>query len=1020
METQKVTLPFITGVNKTESDKLTPITSLLALDNGIFRRGSAIQKRFGFQSLGQNILTTTNEVDSGKKLTTFNNDLLLLNNTDIYSYTPSNNAWIDKGSFATITVENYPVIRNSATQTMPDVAYALGYSVCAWHDSRGSSSVRYSILDDTSRTAVVSDQVFITSANVRLPKVAGVDGFLFVFAIDGANLKLRRINLVDFTTSDLTVAADVDTTDPIYDIVVYSNRIALTYNNNAGGITVLYVIPDFNGVPVVGGPSTGSVSPVTFAADQGDRALTIAADVSTGRIYVAYCTTGNNVRVRGVRVDLASATSSVVTIHNIANVAQITGIVLASGILKLFYEVRDTTNPYLTLIYTAAATWDGGATAIAESGAEAVFKRSVGLVSKAFLNDGVAYVVAAHESTLQPTYFMFDSSGNVAAKTLAQTAGGLTKNPSGTYVTGLSQVSTNSDGDYFVGLLTRVAVQTEASVTLTTTGVVAGSFNFSTPTFSSAQLGLNLHVAGGFLTNYDGVSATEHGFHLYPENITLTPSAAGGSMGTGTYRYQIVYEWVDGQGQIHRSQPSVVSAAVSVTGPTGSVSVVVPSLRITQKTGTRADVKIVVYRSSSTGGTTVLYRANEADNNPAVDTVTIVDTMVDSNLTDNELLYTVGGVVGNDAPPASRVVHVHGNRVFLAGLEDANVVWFSKEARTHEGLGFSSLFRFTVDATSGGGVQALASLDDKLIIFKTDRIYLLTGEGPLDTSAQNTFSKPVRLPFDVGCSNLTSVVSVPQGIMFKSEKGLKLLTRDLQLIPIGDPVHDYDGEIITSAVLMPEESEVRFTTRAGKALVFNYRVNQWSTFTNYAAESAIAWDNRYLHLKSDGVVNAENETVYTDNGRYVSLRLETSWIQVAGIKGYQRIYWAHILGSRVGNHVLNVQVAYDFDEAFLDNKLFSTDNLDYSYFGSSAFGSASLTLGVSAANVYQCRLKPRWQKCQSIKFVISDSPLASPAEGNVMPTTSAIVDGSGLSLDALVLDVGIKRGSNRLPRDQTV
>lgn len=1008
LPTQNVVIPFTNGIDTSQSSKITPISKLLSLDNGVFRLGNTIKKRFGFASFGTSILASVSSIASGKKLTTFNSDLLLLNNTNIYSYTSANNSWIDKGSFATITVANYPVIRNSATQTMPDYAYSLGYSVCAWHDSRSSTSVRYNLFDDNSRTILKSDQTFVSGANVRLPKCRGVEGFLFVTAIDGANLKLRRFNLTDFTESNLTVAADVDTTDPIYDVIVYNNRLLIAYNNNLGGITVLYVVPDFNGSPVVGSSATAAPSAVSFNSDQGDRALTLVADSANGRVYVAYCTTGNDVRVRAIRQDLATATASVATLHNIANVAQITGATNSSSILKLFYEVRDTTNPHNTLIYTAAATWDGGATSVAESGAESIFKRSVGLVSKAFKNGSDIYVIAAHESTFQPSYFMLDINGAIAAKILPQVGGGLTKAPSAsvTYRTGLSQVVTNSGNDFVTPLLTRVQVKTEASTTLTTTGVVASTFNFSTPTFSSAQLGLNLHVAGGFLTNYDGVSATEHGFHLFPENCTFTASAAGGAITTGSYRYQIVYEWVDGQGQIHRSAPGVVSSAVAVTGPTGSVSVVVPSLRLTSKTSSRADVKIVVYRSSGAGGTTVLYRAAESDNNPAADTITIVDTMVDSDLTDNEILYTVGNIVGHDAPPACKIVHVHGNRVWLAGLEDENTMWYSKEFVTNEGLGFSSLFRIRVDPT-GGGITALATLDDKLTVIKRASIYVMTGDGPLDTSQQNTFSKPQRITADVGCINVNSIATIPAGVIFQSDKGIMLLTRELTVIPIGDPIHAYNSLTITSAVVLSDEQEVRFTTRDGRALVFNYGFNQWSTFTNYEAESAVMWDSRYLHLKSTGVVNAESSTVYTDNGAAIKLALETSWIQVAGIQGFQRIYWATVLGEKFSHHVLNMRVFYDFDDSEQDNVMFNTTTaLDASYMGDDSTFGEVIPWGINGQNVYQFRMKPRWQKCQSIKFAFSD--------------ISTGTSGAAYSLTALTLEVGVKKGTNKLSSDKTI
>jgi hypothetical protein len=52
--------------------------------------------------------------------------------------------------------------------------------------------------------------------------------------------------------------------------------------------------------------------------------------------------------------------------------------------------------------------------------------------------------------------------------------------------------------------------------------------------------------------------------------------------------------------------------------------------------------------------------------------------------------------------------------------------------------------------------------------------------------------------------------------------------------------------------------------------------------------------------------------------------------------------------------------------------------------------------------IYQFKVRPIIQKCQSIRFEISD----------YNPT---IVDGSGFSVVGLVLDIGVKTGTFRVP-----
>jgi hypothetical protein len=59
-------------------------------------------------------------------------------------------------------------------------------------------------------------------------------------------------------------------------------------------------------------------------------------------------------------------------------------------------------------------------------------------------------------------------------------------------------------------------------------------------------------------------------------------------MADGTYGIQVVWYWQDAQGQIHRSRPSaVVQATITGGGGAGSIALVIPTLRVTSKTGTR-------------------------------------------------------------------------------------------------------------------------------------------------------------------------------------------------------------------------------------------------------------------------------------------------------------------------------------------------------------------------------------------------------------------------------------------------
>jgi hypothetical protein len=75
----------------------------------------------------------------------------------------------------------------------------------------------------------------------------------------------------------------------------------------------------------------------------------------------------------------------------------------------------------------------------------------------------------------------------------------------------------------------------------------------------------------------------------------------------------------------------------------------------------------------------------------------------------------------------------------------------------------------------GGDITALKAMDDKLIIFKENAIFYLSGDGPNNLGQQDTFIEPQLISSDIGCSVKNSVVLTPAGIFFKSHKGIHLL-----------------------------------------------------------------------------------------------------------------------------------------------------------------------------------------------------------------------------------------------------
>ena len=129
------------------------------------------------------------------------------------------------------------------------------------------------------------------------------------------------------------------------------------------------------------------------------------------------------------------------------------------------------------------------------------------------------------------------------------------------------------------------------------------------------------------------------------------------------------------------------------------------------------------------------------------------------------------------------------------------------------------------------------------------------------------------------------------------------------------------------------------------------------------------------------------------------MRLETGWMNVAGLQNFQRVYHILLLASFKSSHKLRIRVAYDFKDAWVQEEIINPEDfLNANAYGAdSPYGAGSPYGGDGA--LYQFRLNLKIQKCQSIKFSIEDLQ-EEPGEG--------------LALSGLTFRVGVKEGTNKL------
>ena len=982
-----VDISFATGIDTKTDPKRVPIGTFLALQNSVFDKSGALSKRNGYP-----IVTKLPNAEQ-TILTTLNNNLLATG-SNLYAYSEDTNQWLNQGIVQPVRLSTQSMVRSTTSQVSPDAAVAATGLTCLVYVDTGVAY--YQISDSTTGQQIVQRTALPTTSVCPRVFILGRYFIITFLATVGGSPHLQYIAIPTMVPTSPRAAADISTNVSSlaagYDAYSANNNLFLAWEGTSNTVQVTRLTSEL----LVAAPKS-----ITSAnADL----VSVTVDATTNTVWVNYWdSVSNDGYVAAYSVTLAVLLAPVQIINNIV-INELTSISV-NNILTSFYEVQNTYSysPNAKTDYVEKVT----TTITGTVGTPAVLLRSVGLASKPFIDTNVVYVLIAYGESSQPTYFLTDSNGNICMRLAYSNGGGYASNQVLPSVTILNDVwhTPYLIKDFLVSVNkeTNIPSGTPTGGIYTQTGINLAKFSINTEGQYSSEIANTLHLTGGIMWQYDGVKPVELGFHVYPENNVVTTSGTGGLITANTYYYQFCYEWTDNQGNLHRSAPSIPISIVT-TGATSSNTLKVPTLRLTYKISPNP-VRIVGYRWSVAQQSYYQFTSitSPTINDPSVDSVTIVDTKSDAQILGQTLLYTTGGVIENIAPPAAIASALYKNRLFLVDAENPNNLWYSKQVVQNTPVEFSDLLTLYVAPTSGaqgstGPVTAISAMDDKFIIFKKDAIYYITGSGPDATGAQNDFSEPTFITSAVGCSNPNSIVLMPNGLMFQSDKGIWLLDRGLQTTYIGAGVEQYNAQTVKAAKTIPATNQVRFILDNNITLMYDYYMGQWGTHTNILAISGTLWNGADTYLNSLGAVHRETPNVFVDGSTPVLVSFTTGWISLAGIQGLERFYEMYILGKYFTPFKLQVQIAYDFNTSPQQSTLVLPDNYGGQWGSQPLWGSGQAWGG--PGNVLSARVFPEKQKCETFQLIVNE--IYDPSYG--------VAPGQGLILSGLNLIVGTKRG----------
>jgi len=1064
LEKSAVSIPFAQGIDSKTDPKQTQAGELITLENATFKTLKEIRKRNGFEPLGQTVMTGPYSlsfskvgatVASGSFTASFKDELLVGDGFSLFSYSDSDDKFSYRGRLKSARVSSSAIFQNQYNNINPDSAVntTSGYTLYAfesWDNDPATigtyQGVGYCISDNATGQILYNNAL---SATTSRPRCIAIGAFLYLLYFDSADNELHALSVGSQAPGVVVdIITDINTTLPNYDCLVFNSNLYVAYNGTGSTVKVASFSSAMAAVAATSKAEVAS-NGICIFSDAANNAWvaynngtdtkafimnsTLAATVLAPTVIEAGITNAQNVTgihdgTRGIifydqpgalelntasEVALAAGFAMPAVGGNInlsvtgtdLQIGEISGQIIYIPTAGYFYmapyavggNINVTNLGYPgnaapttaiafpqdftpTLAYSNALIRYNTLTVGGVVGTATSFTRSAALTSRAFLHGGIANVMICHDSKIQPTYFLaslynIDSLSaiqiaNFTAKLFSASAAGI---PNKSVLCSANLVSTDN---YSFALSERVFANEKTfgnnQVIFFFSGVSQSVVNLAPTQVSTQALGDNMHVAAGALQMYDGKNTVEHNFHLYPHVVKGEISGTNGSLSAGVYGFQALYEWIDAQGQIHRSAPS---PTFSITvAANDEVTLTIPTLRITSK----ATATIALYRTEVNG--TTFFRVDSQNtafpytNSVVTDYITIPSVSGDDFIVGNEQLYT-NGEVENIAYPSPKTLGTFKNRLTVVPSDSPTTYWYSKQVIPGSPVEPSDVFFQNTDQSSGD-IIGLAQLDDKNILFKEGNVYFVVGTGPSPSGANNDLTDPTLIATDVGLVDPASIVAFPFGLLFKSQKGIYILDRSLQVNYIGAKVEAYNQFSVVSAKLVSSTNQVRFILSSGQSLVFDYFVNTWSVFTNQAAVDSVVHNGTYYRLLSTGQVLKEN-ALFSDNGSFISMKQVTSWLGLGVLQGFQRVYKLLILGEYFSAHNLSVSFAYDFDPTTFQTTTFTP-----------------------VAGVYQFRVNLTRQKCESLQITIQDVDTGT--------------DGESFSLSALGLEVGIKRGLNKI------
>lgn len=525
-----------------------------------------------------------------------------------------------------------------------------------------------------------------------------------------------------------------------------------------------------------------------------------------------------------------------------------------------------------------------------------------------------------------------------------------------------------------------------------------GDMNFM-PSFSAAQYGESVYIAGSHVRNWDGIELGDAGFSDYPL-ITFSQTAGAGSLTAGIYQVRAYPVRYNKRGE--RFQGSAITEAVSIS--TGGNNTLTVSCKTVPATN-HDDVMFEIWRTE-VGGTT-FYLDGTVANSFAAATVQYTCTISDAVLRLRAGDPHAPGIgiqaeVEEMAPLGCEILAVAGDRLWGAGGQvPPGFVQFSKLKEPGEAAGFDVLNGYQQIDTQGGDVTSLIGYaDSQVVAFQRERFYQLFGDGP-NNYGVGGFSIP-QLRLADGATTHLGTGETQIGVVYWGEDGPRLMQPNGSVANISAQVRELTKAMTPTGVQVDTaRQEVVWFTADGTAVVWNYQSNgsRWAQWSGLKVASVCS----SALLSRSGVLLTESPDAYGDNGAPFAFAGSSGELNAGAYGGDTEVNSIGIVGAYEGPHELRVRIFYNGSPLWSDQWIWQPTEMSWLISGEEleVMTPAQVdALDITARNgSYATHKKVNRHTCRHFRVewsdISSDRPTYRPYE--------------------LTVEVGAKGGMGRVP-----